>query len=225
MNSKGNVWAGLGMRDTGKSFEQLKIAEYFRMREIAPKRTIIYDWTENDSTYGNIKLINVKDLDFVLPQRAIVKVQERDTDLFLEKCLSISNACIIFDDATSKFKKIVPKALEELFYKVKNNRIELMFQFHTLRATAPALLDAANMYVIKATIDAFPIKDTAPFPEVIEKLISDCRSENRLYDESKQWATRIFDVGNQSIWRKDLIETDFEKCYKQKIKLDKYLEL
>jgi hypothetical protein len=225
MNSKGNVWASFGSRDTGKSYEQLMLAKYYRERLQAPKRTIIYDWTKNDSTYGHIKLIDIEDLNYALPKRALVKVQERDTEYFLEKCLSIKNACIVIDDATSKFKNRVPKVLEELFYMVKNNRVELMFQFHTLRASAPALLDASNMYIIKATIDAFPLKGTCPFPDVIERLITDCRQENRNYPENKKWATRILDVGDQTIWTKNLAISEFQKSYNKKTRLDDYLGL
>jgi hypothetical protein len=223
MNPKGNVWAGFGKRDSGKSFEQLALAEMFRTRTKSPKRTIIYDWTQNDATYGHIQLIDIEDLNYKLPVRALVKVQNRDTDLFLTKCQLLHNACIIIDDATAKFKGIIPRPLEELLYKAKNQRLEIMFQFHTIRASAPALLDACNMFLIKATTDAMPIKSTAPFPEVIEKIILDCRAENRNYDEKKNWATRIFDVGSETVWIKDITEPNFIKSYKNKTSVEKYL--
>ena len=223
MNKNGQPWASFGQMDTGKSYEQLKIAEYYRKRELSPKRTIIYDWNNNDKTYGGIKPIEIDDLDFALPKRALVKVQHWDTAEFIKKCHFLRNSVIIFDDATAKFKNWFPKDMEKLCYQAKNWNLEIMFQFHTIRSAPPAILDVIQMYIIKATRDKLPLKDSFAEPETIENLILDCKAENRNYPESQQWATRILDLGNETIWTKNVKEIDFVKSYTQKQKIDDYL--
>ncbi|MFC0181467.1 hypothetical protein SAMN04515674_104268 [Pseudarcicella hirudinis] len=222
MNPKGNVWWIGGKKDTGKSFEALKIAEYFRKREVNPKRTIIFDHTFNNSTYHGIQIIDIKDLDYVLPKKASVRVQTTDWRLFIEKCFKIKNAVIIFDDVTAIFRGNIPDVLLTLCGKAKNERLEIMFQFHTINETAPSLIRASDMMVIKQTLDSLPVKSSCRENVLISHIIQDCRTENKSLPEKKKYATRLLDTVDDKIYIKKLGEEKFENSYIDFIEIDDY---
>jgi hypothetical protein len=216
MDKRGNIWWFGGNRGTGKSYEAEKTAESLQ------KRIIVYDWTDNESTYGHIAEINIADLDFRLKPNAKVRIKENDFDEFVEKCHNLRNTTIIIDDATAMFTGVIPQRLKELLYKAKNNRIEMMFQFHTITDTPPAFLKACNMFVIKATGDSFPLKNSAPYRQIIEPLIKDCITENRNYESGQKWATRLYDVNEEKIYTK-IQGLKFKDSYKKFITVPEYM--
>lgn len=205
MDSRGNVILVFGMRSTGKSKESKDIAEIFRMFN---KKTIILDHTQNDDTYGDIQKLNVTDLAYRLPKKSVFRVQCKWQE-FLANTQNITNACILIDDATALFRGRSPEALLEWCGKAKNQRLEIIFQMHTITEVAPDLLRAANIWFLKQTNDSFPIKKSCKNANIIEKILLEIQAENRNYDEEQRWATRLVDFDREEVYVKDLDSNDY----------------
>lgn len=224
MDNRGNVWAIFGRRGTGKTYEAIDIAEFYRKRKQAPKRTIIFDHTQNDESYPEYEIIDIEQLDRLLPERAKVRVQTKDYQHFFEKCSRIKNAVILIDDGTSLFRNNVPDFVIEFLGLAKNHRLEIIFQMHTIADTAPALLKGCNLFIIKQTNDSLPVKKTCPNSKLIDWLITDCKEENAGYSGNQKFATRLLDINEEEIFIKDLTIQQFEKTFNQSISISNYID-
>ncbi|MFC0182494.1 hypothetical protein [Pseudarcicella hirudinis] len=218
------MWYLCGKRGTGKSFEALEIAAFFRERRESPKRTIILDHTQNDDTYGGIDVIQIDDLRYLLPGRACVRVQTQDWSRFLDFAFKIKNASIVIDDATGLWRGNVPDKLISFVGLAKNHRLELIMQFHTIADTAPSILKSCNMLVIKQTNDSFPIKKSAPNSRLIERMILDCGDENSKYDPNRKWATRLVDINEEMVYVKNPTVSNFAESYKQRREISEIIK-
>lgn len=228
MNPKGNVWFVCGRRDTGKSHESLEIATYFRERPNSPKRTVIIDHTDNNDTYGHIKKIDLSDLDFALPQRGIVRVGKKDRitpfdwKLCEQKIMNLHNCTVVFDDVTSTFSGTVSENILTFCGLAKNQRLEIIFQFHTVSDTAPKLLRASNMLLIKQTQDVIPLKKSCPDAVLLANLLTKTKELNNK-DMSHKWNTFLFDRDEETVKLKNLKQA-FPRCYGTKpVSMDEYL--
>ena len=225
LHPQGNRFLFFGASDTGKSYECMAFAKYFRERRTAPKRTIIYENQRNDETYGNvdkygkIKEIDLKDLAFTLPQNGAFRVVSKDLQGFIERASNLTNACIVFDDATSLFRKNVPDSVIQFLGLRKNQRLEIMFQLHTINDTAPSLLENSDLFVLKQTGDKLPVKDTCPNAETVTKLIQECMNENAEGNFENFWATRVYVPMKNEVYRKDLTAPSLSSSYLTKINL------
>ena len=219
MDARGNcAWFG-GSPGTGKSYEAL---EYAKSRE---KSIIIYDWTTNNVTYKQ-KIVPLDYLDLTLRPNEIVRIQDSEENFleFVSKCHKISNATIVMDDCTSLFEGKIPKYFKQLLYKRKNQNLDFCLQFHTISDTPPAFLKACNLFFIKATSDSMPLKGTAPHRKHIEMLIEECYTENANYKSAEKWATRLFDITDETIAVKDVKNPDFWASYKGKKTIYNYIK-
>lgn len=226
MDSKGNVWWTGGRRNTGKTFISKQIAKYFRERIVAPKRTIVFDHAGNAESYPESQQIDMSDLRIRLPQRANVRVESKDFHAFFEMCQKITNACILVDDGTHLFGGNLPEIVGIVAGQAKNNRLELIFQMHTISETAPRLLREANMFVLKETNDELPFKAACPDKNLFTRILfSDLKNENMNYEGNKKWATRIFDRFEEEILFQNLSEPDFEYAFEKKLSVYDYKRL
>lgn len=204
MEKRGNVFIVFGKRSTGKSYEAMKLADFFRTREVAPKRIIVLDWTKNDDTYGHIKQIHQEDLKkAALPQRAIVKVQCTWKEL-LDSCENVVNAVIVFDDVTSLFRGNLPEQVQKFLGTAKNKRLEIIMQVHSISDASPKLLLEGNIWVLKQTLDPRPLKDTCRSAHIIELILDEIKEENKSYHKDQKWATRMVDWDEEKVFIKDL---------------------
>lgn len=218
MDARGNcAWFG-GSPGTGKTHEAM---EYAKSRE---KRIITYDWTTNNESY-NQKIIQLDDLDYLLPEKANVRIQDNDFEAFVAKCQRLTNATINIDDCTALFSGSIPNYFEELLYKRKNQRLDFCLQFHTIASTPPDFLRACNLFFIKATSDSMPLKGTTPNRKHIEALINECHVENRNYKPREKWATRLLDTTEETISVKDVSIFDFLKSYNGKLPIYNYMKV
>lgn len=204
MNNRGNVYLVFGKRNTGKSFEALKFGEIFRTREIAPKRVIVYDWTKNEDTYGEIKLIHHENLKVAaLPKRALVKVQ-CELNEFLHCIEKVVNAVIIIDDGTTLFQGNVPETVQKFFGTAKNNRLEIIVQVHSIADAGPKLLREANIWILKQTHDSRPLKESCRSRQMVENILDEIIEENRGFRPNQKWSTRLVDWDEERVFIKDL---------------------
>lgn len=204
MDKRGNVFLVFGKRGTGKSFEAKILAEFFRNRTKAPKRVIILDWSNNEDTYGEIRLIHQNDLrKAALPKDALVRVQCNWSE-FLDCIENVVNAVIIIDDATSLFKGNVPDKLQRFFGTAKNKRLEIMLQVHSISDASPTLLRESNVWILKQTLDPSPLKDTCRSRIMVENILREIKSENAFYGSDQKWATRMVDWDEEKVFIKDL---------------------
>ena len=225
LHQQGNRFGFFGASDTGKSWEAMAFARYFRERSASPKTTLIYENQRNDETYGNIekygiiKEITLNDLDFALPQRKAFRIVSKDLGGFLAKASLLTNTVVIFDDATSLFRKSVPNTVIQFLGLRKNQRLEIMFQLHTIKETAPSLLENMDVLVIKQTGDKLPVKDSCPNSDNVTKLIQECMSENAKGNYANFWATRVYVPMMNTIYRKDLRAENWALSYTRKINI------
>jgi hypothetical protein len=225
LHPQGNRILFFGASDTGKSYECMQFSEFLRNNPKAPKRVIVYENVRNDETYGNIEKygkfqeIHLNALDYTLPQKGKFRIISRDLDGFVQKASKLTNSVIVFDDATSLFRKSVPDELIQFLGLRKNQRLEIMFQLHTVKETAPSLLENSDIFVIKQTGDSLPVKDTCPNSKVITKLIRECQEENAKNGFKNFWATRVYVPSTSSVYRKDLSAPTLEKSYQKRINL------
>jgi hypothetical protein len=221
MDNRGNVTLIVGYRGSGKSYEALMFAKSIG------KKTFVYDWTQNDETYGQLQELEIEQMQYRIKATATVRVidpQAENIEQFYENLLAIRNATIIIDDATALFSKSeIPNGLKKLLYMAKNNRLDFIFQFHTISDTPPNFLKACNIYIIKGTNDSLPLKGTAPHRNILEILINSCIKENRNYTNGQKWATRILNITTERIYIKTLTEKDFKKSYSKSIEISKYI--
>lgn len=222
LHPQGNRILFIGASDTGKTYECMEFAKYFREREKAPKRTIVFDHTQNDSSYSETKVIQLSDLDYKLPQRGCFRIKvnlsknPEDLKGFFDKCSMLTNSCVILDDTTGLFRGGVPDWVITFLGLRKNNRLEIMFQIHNIKATAPAILENSDVWVLKQTGDSFPLKGTCPDRDLVEKLLKECKAENEKNEYRNLWATRILINEKNQIFRKDLSKP-FLESYQEKI--------
>jgi hypothetical protein len=222
---QGNRIGFFGASDTGKSYLAMKFAEYLANNPKAPKRIIIYENVRNDETYGNVEKygsfteIHLNAMDYVLPKKGRFRVISSDLDTFIEKCKRLTNSIIVVDDATSLFRKNVPDTLIQFLGLRKNQRLEIMFQLHTFKETAPSLLENLDILVIKQTGDSLPVKDTCPNRDNVTKLIKQCQDENAGVNFANFWATRVYIPASSTVYKFDSEELNFEKSFKHKTNL------
>lgn len=218
IHPQGNRYLFTGASDTGKSYLNMMFAKYFREREVAPKRTVIFEHQRNDETYGNvekygvIKEISLKDLDYTLPQKGAFRIVSRDLDGFLDKAMKMVNTFFVFDDATSLFRKSVPDKVLQFLGLRKNQRLEISFQIHTFKAIAPDLLENTDIWLIKQTGDSLPVKDSCPNAENVTKLLQECMNENAKNNYVNMWATRVYIPLENKVYRMDTTKP-FEKAF------------
>jgi hypothetical protein len=207
MNAKGNIWLAVGKRNVGKTFTAMEMAIEIFLRENVPKSIIVFDHTNNSSynTYNltPLKINQLKKLKSGPLIRGIVRSDEIDefaktvTD-YVERCT------IVFDDCGVLFQGNLTKERKTLLKTPKNNGTELIFQGHSFRELAPALLEQSNMYIIKQTVDDpenLPSKLIAR--EEIGFLLIDVIRENFQYEANRKFATRIYDTEEDQIWIKN----------------------
>ena len=207
MNPKGNIWLAGGKRSVGKTHTAMEIAQEFFLRSKVPKRIIVFDHTNNSSyiPYGLMPL-TVDDLYF-LPQQERIRgiVRSDDIDGFAQVVTEQVECCsILFDDCGVLFRGNLTKQREKLLKTPKNNCNELIFQAHSFREIAPALLEQANMYIVKETVDDplyLPTKVIAR--QQIGQLLIDVIRENFTLESNKKWATRIYDTEDDEVWVRD----------------------
>ncbi|MDR6564946.1 MULTISPECIES: hypothetical protein [unclassified Arcicella] len=222
LHPQGNRILFIGASDTGKTYECMQFAKYFRERKKSPKRTIVFDHTKNAVSYPETIQIELKDLDYKLPQRGCFRVKvdlaknPKDLKVFIDKCSMLTNSCIVLDDTTGLFRRGVPDWVITFLGLRKNNRLEIMFQIHNIKAASPDILENSDIWVIKQTRDSFPIKDTCPDGDIVEMLIRECKKENSENNYQNLWATRIFVGEKNLIYRKDLSKP-FLESYQDKI--------
>ncbi len=212
MDSRGNVFMVFGMRSTGKSKDCRDIAETFRSLN---KRVIILDHSGNDDTYGDIPILDVKELAYKLPKNSIFRVQSSWQD-FLLYSKKLCNSCILIDDATDLFRGRSPEAILTWCGTAKNQRLEIIFQMHNISEVAPDLLRKAYIWILKETNDPFPLKKTIKYPKIIENILKEIIAENMNYEEEKKWATRMIDFPNEKVYVKDLVSNDYHDYKKLK---------
>lgn len=228
MNLKGNNWCILGMMDTGKTYTACQIAKYFRERPESPKRTIVFLHTENNISYpdNEFKTIHINDLDYVLPKRGAFKIRlERRHYLeqITEKCGRIMNACIILDDLTGITKGNISEDFDAFLYTAKNNRLEIIFQLHTIQATAPALFNACGMIILKNTLDPLIIKNSINLDKPLGRVLAEIKKENQQYPEKRKWASRMFDVTAEKVLTQKLDGSPFPECFINPVSIEKYV--
>lgn len=210
IHPQGNRFLFIGASDTGKSWECMQFAKWFRERKESPKKTIIFEHERNDETYGNIekygviKEISLNDLDYALPQKGAFRIVSKDVETFIEKACKIKNAFFVIDDATGLFGSNIPEYLLDFLGLRKNNRIEIAFQIHTIAETAPRLFRNTDIWVIKQTGDSLPVKSSCPNWENVSKLLTECKNENAKKDFRPMWATRLYIPNENKVYRKDL---------------------
>lgn len=209
MNPKGNIWLAVGRRNAGKTYTAMQIAEEFFRHPRVRKSIIVFDHTNNSSynTYG-LTQITLEQMIYVLPYqlqpiRAIVRGVEIDE--FADVVINyISQCSILFDDCGVMFRGNLTMEREKLLKTPKNNGTELIFQAHSIREIAPALLEQANMYIIKQTNDD---PDTLPNKLIakreISQLLIDTIRENYNRPANEKFATRVYDVEDDSVWVQD----------------------
>lgn len=221
LHPQGNRILCIGASDTGKTHESLEFARYFREREKSPKRTIVFDHTNNDSSYKGSREIKISDLSHKLPQKGYFRVKvnlaqnPEDLKLFFDKCSMLRNTCIVLDDTTGLFRGGVPDWLITFLGLRKNNRLEIIFQIHNIKATAPAILENSDVWVLKQTGDSFPLKSTCPNRELVERLLKECFAENHRNNYKNLWATRILINEKNRIYRKDLSKPFLESYHEE----------
>jgi len=204
MNNKGNVYLVFGKRNTGKSYESLQLGEVFRTRQFAPKRVIVYDWTKNEDTYGDIRLIHQENLKVAaLQKRAKVKVQCQLPE-FLDCIEKVVNAVILIDDGTTLFQGNVPEVVQKFFGTAKNNRLEIIVQVHSIADAGPKLLREANIWILKQTHDSLPLKESCRSRKMVENILEEIKEENMAYPSDKKWSTRLIDWDEERVFIKDL---------------------
>lgn len=231
MNPKGNVWWIGGKRDTGKSYESLMIADYFHQRKANPKRVIVIDHTNNEDTYGHIKKIKLSALDFKLPEDGYFRIcrEENEPNFDFKTCYQklakLANTVIDFDDVTGVLRGTAPAELMTLCGLAKNQRLEIIFQFHTVTATAPQIIGVCNMIVVKQTNEDLPLKESFVNSRMVGVLMQEIRAENRTYDDRKKWGTRILDVDSEQIYVKNIKGKSYVESYRTKPKsLESYFK-
>lgn len=204
MNQKGNNWAAFGKKNTGKTYEVMQFARYFNERAKNPKRIIIFDHSNNTSYADVTDVIDMDRLRWQLPARAVVKVQSTDFDTFAELVLMyVRNAVIVIDDSSAYFRNNVNDIRLRFLKSPKNNGNEYMFQCHSLRESAPLLLENIDIFMLKETrdqIEGLPAK--VPGAKRIELLLREIANENKLLPEGEKWATRCYDQEEDTVWRK-----------------------
>ncbi|MCP1386430.1 hypothetical protein [Runella salmonicolor] len=207
MNPKGNIWLAGGKRNVGKTHTAMEIAQEFFLRSNVPKSIIVFDHTHN-SSYNPYALmpLTIGDLYF-LPRQERIKgiVRSDDIDGFAQVVTEQVERCsILFDDCGVLFRGNLTRQREKLLKTPKNNGNELIFQAHSFREIAPALLEQANMYIVKETVDDptnLPSKVIAR--QQIGQLLIDVIKENFGLESNKKWATRIYDTEDDEVWIRD----------------------
>ncbi|WP_028664915.1 hypothetical protein [Runella zeae] len=209
MNAKGNIWLAVGKRNVGKTYTALQLATEFSIRGSVRKHILVYDHT-NNSSYNTHNLIplTLEQIIYLLPLqqepiRGIVRGVEIDE--FCEAVTHhVSKSSILFDDCGVLFRGNLTIAREKLLKTPKNNGNELIFQAHSIREIAPALLEQANMYILKQTVDD---PENLP-PKLIARreighLLTEVIRENYTLESNQKWATRIYDTEDDEIWIPD----------------------
>ena len=218
MNPKGNIFLALGKRDVGKTYTTMEMAQRAQDRGKVQKSLLVYDHT-NNSSYNQYDLtpVTIEQVMYELPYlrkpfRCIIHYD--DIDHFCEVVnLYLSLCCIVFDDCGVLFRGNLTIPKEKLLKTPKNNGRELFFQAHRLSEISPSLLAAANMYIIKQTVEDF---DKLP-PKVIcrrelKYLLEQCVEENAQRPAKQKWATRVYDTEEDEVWIPKVVDgqEDFE---------------
>ena len=210
LHIQGNRYLFIGASDTGKSWECMKFAEWFRNRENSPKSTVIFEHERNDETYGNvekygiIKEISLNDLDYALKQKSAFRIISKDVETFIQKASRMVNTFFVIDDATGLFGSNVPKYVLDFLGLRKNSRLEIALQIHTIAETAPLLFRNTDIWVIKQTGDSLPVKSSCPNSANVTKLLIECQNENAKKDFKPMWATRLYIPNENKVYRKNL---------------------
>lgn len=206
MNARGNNWGLFGKKNTGKTHEALEWAAYFHERESAPKRILIFDHSQNSSYRDFTDVIPMERLRYRLPADAVVKVQDTDFDTFAEYVLMyVRNTVVVIDDSSAFFRGNIPDIRLRFLKSPKNNGNEYMFQCHSIRETAPLLLENIDLFVLKETRDNLrEIPAKLPGRNRIIPLMEEIIEENRARESGKKWATRIYDNEDDVVWLKDV---------------------
>ncbi|WP_420154124.1 hypothetical protein [Siphonobacter sp.] len=206
MNIQGNNWMFFGKKNTGKTFEALEFAKHFFQRDVNPKRIIVFDHSNNTSYKEITDVIPMERLQWQLPKKAIVKVQSDDFDTFAEYCLMyVRNAVVVIDDSSAFFQGNVRGTRLKFLKSPKNNGNEYMFQCHSVRETAPLLLENTDIFVLKETRDdANDLPTKLVGRNRIIPLMNELIEENDTYPSGQKWATRVYDQEEDTIWFKDL---------------------
>ncbi len=206
MNAKGNNWTFFGKKNTGKTYEALEFAKYFNEREINPKRIIVFDHSNNSSYDSITKEVPLERLQWALPKGDVVRIKSDDFDTFAEYCLLyVRNSVVVIDDSSAFFQGNVRGTRLKFLKSPKNNGNEYMFQCHSVRETAPLLIENTDILVLKETRD-----DPEDLPgkligrNRIIPLMHELIAENETYPSGKKWATRVYDQEEDTIWIKDL---------------------
>lgn len=198
MNKKGNNWGVFGKKNTGKTWESLRVAASFYYRERNPKKLLILDHT-NNSSYAGFPSVDLNRLEYRLDMEFIGKVQvysKAEIDRFCQLVVeNVRNTVVMFDDCGVLFRGVLSGAKERLLKSPKNNGNEYIFQTHSIRETAPALLEQIDVFVLKQTRDNYDdLPGKLPARREIGHLIGEVAEENRGNEDGKKWATRIYDA-------------------------------
>lgn len=217
MNPRGNIFLAIGTRNTGKSFTSLNLAYSFHLRTKGGKSIIIFDHTNNStydsfvSQYGTLVSIEyLKEND--IRADGVYLVRSDEIDDFADAMVNyVRNSVIIFDDVGVLFNGNLSKMRGKLLKTPKNNFLELIFQAHSIREVAPALLDQVNMFIIKESRDDF---DDLPSKLPAQKEIAHCLfevvRENVSLPSNKKYATIIYDTEAHEVWHYDLKKGEFK---------------
>lgn len=204
MNPKGNIWLAVGKRNVGKTHTAMTIAEEFYYRNSVPKSIIVFDHT-NNSSYNqyNLTPMTANQLTWLDPSQLIrAIVRSDDIDFFASVITNYGWACsIVFDDCGVLFRGNLTLAKEKLLKTPKNNGTELIFQAHSIREISPSLLAAANMYIIKQTVDdPDNLPDKLIARREISHLLIETIKENFDRPPNQKWATRVYDTEDDEVW-------------------------
>lgn len=95
--------------------------------------------------------------------RIIVKDFE-EFNQFIEN--NVSNALIVYEDATRFIGSILDPNLKSFIYDTKQKNIDMLFIFHSLVSIAPELVRSADTLTLFKTNEGHPDKKKYPWPDI-----------------------------------------------------------
>ncbi len=91
----------------------------------------------------------------------------------------VTNAVIVFEDATKYLNGRLNDDVKRLVYDSKQKNLDLIFIFHSLGSIPPELVRAADTLTLFKTNEGMPNKDKYPFPDIPIVMDHLRRSKNR----------------------------------------------
>ena len=174
------VSAILGRRGTGKTVYIKKLIEKYR--EALPDQKILIVDTLDHPAYRHIPVIKPEKIKY-WASPSIYRIYSSNPESVMEEISQhLSNALIIFEDASKYIRYRLPDSARQFIFDSKQKNLDLIFLFHGFAATPPELFRVVDNLVIFKTDHPQVRKNMIPNYEEVLTVYNRIKKSKNPYD-------------------------------------------